>query len=450
MILVNCLSMSVLVLHLPPFINVSISIKVWIKILLHITKKNRKRQCSLVLSLADHQEFSKAYKSYFWGIAGFFIIENIVAQTAPKLITPNFKEKLWKQSLTTMTNILKEKIRECDDTNILSDLKEFLQGFCHTMKSYGYSLDSFFEFVKVSTKERFIIVVTAVINNLFKKKFEEDNFIPVMVRHNDREIKETLSIIVKEIMQNKSSETLSFPFSKMVPNCLNTFKQFLTACLHMFARHGVLEQGMDQRIIKTTESLIRSMNSSYVNTVAAQSLSVGQAAVAYINMNFLQKMIFIFENLVSSQICNSVKLNVKESFETAIKNLEAKVFEILEKNVVTNMRKARDNIVWTPEKADKSPKQHIIVLVEYVSNTLPQEISGLSEDFCLKIYGKYYEVLLQQFMELFMSAVQFNRNCARGFLIDLLALEEAAKRCPLPGVIDSFEEVKQLFTLLTV
>jgi len=118
----------------------------------------------------ENEPFAKViYKKYFRSIAGFFIIENTVAQTAPQLISPNFKEKLWKQSLATITNVLKDKIKKSDDPTTLSELKRFLLIFCRTMKSYGYSIDSFHDFVRAALRERYLIVATAVINNLFKR-----------------------------------------------------------------------------------------------------------------------------------------------------------------------------------------------------------------------------------------------------------------------------------------
>jgi len=213
-----------------------------------------------------------------------------------------------------------------------------------------------------------------------------------------------------------------------------------------------MDVGIDRQIVKTTESVIRSMNSSYVSYIAEQGLTVKQATMAIINTTFLQKTMVLFETEMEElKICQGVKLNVKESFESAILSLEAKIIEILETVVSQAVNKGRDNMVWTPEKPDKGPKQHVTELAEFATNSLPQQITGLSESLCLKIYWKFYEVLLEQFMGLLTKQheVHFNRNCARGLLIDLQALEEAAKRCPLPGVVEGFEECRQLLTLLT-
>jgi len=212
-----------------------------------------------------------------------------------------------------------------------------------------------------------------------------------------------------------------------------------------------MDTGIDRQIVKTTESVIRSMNSSYTSYIAECCISVKQAAMALLNIAFLQKTMVLFEtDMEELKICQGVKLNVKESFESAIQNLELQVSEILTKYVIQTMEKGRVNIAWTPEKADKIPKQHITELADFVINTLPQQISGLTEDLCLKLYWRFYEVLMQQFMGLLTKeGVQFNRNCARGLLIDLQVLEEAAKRCPIPEVIVGFEEPRQILTLLT-
>eukprot|EP01125_Pyxidicula_operculata_P012197 TRINITY_DN399_c0_g3_i4.p1 TRINITY_DN399_c0_g3~~TRINITY_DN399_c0_g3_i4.p1 ORF type:complete len:351 (-),score=73.80 TRINITY_DN399_c0_g3_i4:42-1094(-) len=282
-----------------------------------------------------------------------------------------------------------------------------------------------------------------------------------MVFRNDKEYKEAIGNIERETIERITNQTegksiqTSFPFSKMVPGCIQVIRRFIDTITH-FASGRIELPDMDRLMMKITKDILIDMAKTYVKLVCeSKEVTLTQASVAYINISYMEKTIPIFENdlvlLVGEHVNVKLTQDTQEPFVQSYKSLEAKFFEIVECLVDRILDKAKETIAWNPEKPPKDPKSFVLEIVEFASETLPKQMTIIPRDIVLKLYRHFYTLIARKYIRFLLddSVIQFNRHCAKGLLTDLTLIEEAATKAPVKGIVENFEETHQLFVLLS-
>lgn len=146
-------------------------------------RDQRHRQARLVLQQRHGQweDSVQLFKSYFFQIAGFFVVEDTVLHTTQGLVTSTVAEDLWGMAVHRIMAVLRSHSTTCREISILMGIKELVVWFCQTMRSYGFSVDKLFELL-LELREMYVDILMKNFADDFARDFRRATFAPVSVK----------------------------------------------------------------------------------------------------------------------------------------------------------------------------------------------------------------------------------------------------------------------------
>jgi len=348
--------------------------------------------------------------------------------------------------------VLKAKVMDIVDIDVLGQLKDFVLLFVKTMKSYGYETGTLLEFVAVVLRDRYLEIAAASVLTSARTSVTADSFASLVYK-SEREVREqVLALGLEKTLDAYRSAQLAFPFSKLVPECVALLDRFIQNAA-TFSRGDIELPDMDRLLIRTTETLLLELPKLYTDHVLGLAdLTVAQTATAYANMLTLQRALPLLA--ATTHRCgigaSAVKLSAKAGFEYAYRNIELKLQAVIEQYVVAAMKKAADATQWLATKANKEPRDYVKELVLFGSEALPKQLELLPKEQQQAMLRRYYAAIAEEFQKLLSrkTVERFNRLCVGGLLVDLEAIVLAANAAPVKGLAQDFLESQQLFVLL--
>ena len=146
-------------------------------------RDQRHRQARLVLQQRHgHCEDSvQLFKSYFFQIAGFFVVEDTVLHTTQGLVTQAVAGELWSMAVHRIIAVLRSHSTTCREISVLMGIKELVVWFCQTLRSYGYCVDKLFELL-LELREMYVDILMKNFADDFARDFRRSTFNPVSVK----------------------------------------------------------------------------------------------------------------------------------------------------------------------------------------------------------------------------------------------------------------------------
>jgi hypothetical protein len=111
-------------------------------------RDQREQQQRLALHApANMFESIDYYRSYFFNIMGFFVVEDHVMSTADGLVTKDHLENLWKTGVRTIVSSVRQHLSLCTDDLMVFKIKRAVLLLSDAIRSYGFNVDLLKELV---------------------------------------------------------------------------------------------------------------------------------------------------------------------------------------------------------------------------------------------------------------------------------------------------------------
>lgn len=141
----------------------------------------RQQQAKLALQAPmNMHENIDGYKNYFCGIIGFFVIEDHILTTGNGLVTKEYLDSIWNNSLQSVVASLRTHSSYCKDAKLMLQIKKIVILFIHTLQSYGYNVNQLFSLL-IEIRDQYNEILMKQWVTVFRNIFEADNYHPMVV-----------------------------------------------------------------------------------------------------------------------------------------------------------------------------------------------------------------------------------------------------------------------------
>lgn len=322
----------------------------------------RQQQAKLALQAPiNMHENIDGYKNYFCGIIGFFVIEDHILTTGNGLVTKEYLDSIWNNSLQSVVASLRTHSSYCKDAKLMLQIKKIVILFIHTLQSYGYNVNQLFNLL-IEIRDQYNEILMKQWVTVFRNIFEADNYHPMIV-HNVKELNDLLmefpfydveamnkvsksmngiskalssnnlsnggdnqdnvdtrntSQVVqpqtpmKIVNNNKTGNNLNeikpvkFPFSQFVPKVFREVKQYIHACLEFSHDLNTSQTEIEDMVRKSTNLLLTKTLSGCLSALIKKpNLGLIQLIQITINTNYLEQASVYLEDYITRTIgCN--------------------------------------------------------------------------------------------------------------------------------------------------
>ncbi|XP_050538117.1 exocyst complex component 6 isoform X1 [Daktulosphaira vitifoliae] len=263
-------------------------------------RQQRREQALLTLHPPNNMHESIAsYCIYLQSIVGFFVVEDHVLNTGNGLLTRSYLEDLWKMASDRVVSIIRTNTAYCTDANLLLKIKDLIMVFCITLRSYGYSVRSYFDLLH-EIQEHYNEILMQKWVQVFRDILYRETFIHLQVENQE----EYDNVIKTFPYQDEQLENLQFPrkfpFSSMVPSVYDQVKQFINACLKFSNDLNFSEGEVDEMVQKSTKLLLSRTFSGCLSSAFHQPrLGLLQVIQIIVDMGYLEKSSTSIQKFVS-------------------------------------------------------------------------------------------------------------------------------------------------------
>ena len=311
----------------------------------------RQQQAKLALQAPmNMHENIDGYKNYFCGIIGFFVIEDHILTTGNGLVTKEYLDSIWNNSLQSVVASLRTHSSYCTDAKLMLQIKKIVILFIHTLQSYGYNVNQLFSLL-IEIRDQYNEILMKQWVTVFRNIFEADNYHPMVV-HTIKELNDLLMEFpfydVEAMNKNGLSKSLSqssnnlsngnesdsktttsnqddenatpikkptaldanntikpvkFPFSSFVPKVFREVKQYIHACLEFSHDLNTSQTEIEDMVRKSTNLLLTKTLSGCLSALIKKpNLGLLQLIQIAINTNYLEEASVYLEDYISRTI----------------------------------------------------------------------------------------------------------------------------------------------------
>ncbi|XP_043207003.1 exocyst complex component 6B-like [Amphibalanus amphitrite] len=265
-------------------------------------RKQRQKQCSLALQAPSGglaQDSLVAVQDYLHGVAGFFVIEDHVLNTATGLVTRVSLDQLWDEALRELTGALQTHAACCTDPNLLLTFKRLIMVFSHTLRNYGFNVKPLHGLL-LEVRDHYSEVLMQRWVGVFREIFDQDNYHPIEVDSPQEyeQITRVFPYTDAELARQPFPKT--FPFSLMVPKVFSQVKEFIHSCLR-FAEDLDLSQGERDDLLRqsTNVLLTRTLSGCLATLIRIPGLGLLQLIQITINTIHLEQASVYLEDVIT-------------------------------------------------------------------------------------------------------------------------------------------------------
>ena len=269
-------------------------------------RQQRQEQAKLVLQApVNMHESIESYKNYFYGIMGFFVIEDHVFNTANGLITKHYLDEIWERSLQSMIRSLQTHSSYCTDETFMLKLKKLIMLFSYTLRSYGFNVTRLFNLLlEIRDQYNEILMKRWVV--VFRTIFDADNYHPMQV-NNLTEYNEIINEFpfyeAEFLTPSKEDFPKTFPFSSFVPKVYSEVKKFITSCLRFSQDLNSSQNEIEEMVRNSTNILLtRTLSGCLSSLIKNPDLKLLQLIQITINTNYLEDACVYLEEFISKTI----------------------------------------------------------------------------------------------------------------------------------------------------
>jgi hypothetical protein len=321
----------------------------------HYYRQQRQQQAKLALQAPiNMHETLEGFKNYFAGIVGFFVIEDHILSTGNGLVSREYLDAIWQNSLQSVVASLRTHSSYCTDAKLMLHIKRIVIVFIYTLQSYGYNVNQLFRLL-VEIRDQYNEILMKQWVTVFRNIFEADNYHPMVV-HNIKELNDLLMEFpfyeVEALNLNGLNDTLGedtleceseqqddagneslestselsgidrnqskrckrkgsefpkkFPFSSFVPKVFREVKQFIHACLEFSADLNSSQSEIEDMVRKSTNVLLtRTLSGCLSALIKKPNVGLLQLIQITINTNYLEEASVYLEEYISKTIGNN-------------------------------------------------------------------------------------------------------------------------------------------------
>jgi len=308
-------------------------------------RMQRQQQAKLALQAPmNMHENIDGYKNYFCGIIGFFVIEDHILTTGNGLMTKEYLDSIWNNSLQSVVASLRTHSSYCTDAKLMLQIKKIVILFIHTLQSYGYNVNQLFNLL-LEIRDQYNEILMKQWVTVFRNIFEADTYHPMVV-NTIKELNDLLMEFpfydVEALNKNGLSKSLSqssnnlngnesdskahdedsapvkrtsvleanstikpvkFPFSSFVPKVFREVKNYIHECLEFSHDLNTSQTEIEDMVRKSTNQLLTKTLSGCLSALIKKpNLGLLQLIQIAINTNYLEEASVYLEDYISRTI----------------------------------------------------------------------------------------------------------------------------------------------------
>ncbi|RKP09983.1 exocyst complex subunit Sec15-like-domain-containing protein [Thamnocephalis sphaerospora] len=420
-------------------------------------EEDRQAQIDLILKtkISLTPEGQKTFTNMLQEVLGFFIVEHRVAHTTQEFRSKARVEVLWTMVAERITRAISDAVRRCSDLDALSHVKETVTLFIPALERYTFDTRKPQE-LSQALIERCAALTLLQCTAQFKKHVEEDGFKPMQVKdEKEYRIMRGLYRFPEDSDAKQKGFPRMVPFSSVVPLTCADLKR----SIDQFYAFAVTETGhpvIPQVDMIARESVDMLLGTTVPGVLSERLKTNSMAQVVQINVNVehfgnvcTEFETFLAERqVVAPPDHKPIKLKACESFVTARKHAEKRIFELINGKIDEFLRATEYD--WMPKRPRTQPAGYLTELTAYLKEIFTTAITNLPAGITsfVRINAMDHVATTMNKMLLGPQVKKFNLHFVATIDVDVSFLERFVEDMGDPMLLEVFVELRQVITLL--
>jgi len=422
-------------------------------------RTQRKKQARLALQPPTNMhETIEGYRQYFYGIIGFFVVEDHVLNTASSLVNRSYLDDVWNIAVSKIVSSVRTHSSYCTDPSLMLKIKNLVMLFSNTLKSYGYNVMQLVELLQ-EIRDHYNEVLMQRWVHVFRDIFDEDNYHPIQVSCLSEYQEVVESFPYRDSGLEAAAFPKRFPFSSMVPRVYQQIQNYTQACLQFSQDLNLADQEIDDALRRYTNLLLtRTLSGCLSTLIRKSSLSLLQLIQISINTNHLENSNASLEDFIAQLTCTShelshtTRLQGRAVFRDVRGDAEQQIYESLKRKIDEFMELANYN--WLLSESSGHASSFLMDLIAFLQSTF-QSFTNLKEHVAQNACLTSCRHIAQILMDLLLNedVKQVSMGALQQVNLDVIQCEQFAASEPVAGLEDgtllsSFLDLRQLLDLL--
>ncbi|RWW56396.1 hypothetical protein BHE74_00036886 [Ensete ventricosum] len=406
--------------------------------------ENRLMQLNLDLQMPPVQSFLESHRPFFAQIAGFFIVENRVLQTAGGLLSESQVETLWNTAISKMTSILEDQFSRMDTANHLLLIKDFVTLVAETLTRYGYGLTPLLA-VLDNNRDKYHELVLGECRKHIGDTLASDTFERMVIK---KEYEYDMNVVSFHLQSSDTLPAFPYiaPFSSSVPAICRVVRSFIEDSVNYLSYGGpvnfddVVEQYLNKLMIDV-------LNEALLKVIHTGDLDVSRAMQIAANIAVLECTCDLFL-CQTAQLCLGplhivemphVGLTAKAVFKASQNAAYDALLNVVDSKLDEYLA-LMNSIEWTADKAPEHANDYIQETIIYLDSLISTAQQILPLDGIYRVGVGALNHISDSIMAALLSdsLKRFNLNSIIGIDNDLKMLESFAdERFQSTGLSDS-------------
>ncbi|XP_022662836.1 exocyst complex component 6-like isoform X3 [Varroa jacobsoni] len=450
-------------------------------------RSSREEQAKLALQSAFNMHASlEGYRAFFNEVAGFFVVEEHVANTAGGLVSRTELETSWAEACHRVEAALRTSTGYCTEAPLMLRVKTLIMLFAYTLKGYGYKVDPLIKLL-LEVYEHYNEILMKTCKDSFRQLFEVDSYHPMQV-DTEEEYRRVLSKFpFRDEVLERSPFPRKFPFSSFVPAVYTYVKDFVGESLKFLQDLNLSQSEVEDMVRKSTNLLLtRTLSGCLTALIEKPSLGLLQLIQITINTNYLEETSFFLEEHIQSIFrspasaggsasvgsgvgtnsgtgvsSHATRLQGKAIFKDSRKNAEDQIYKQIKRKIDESIELA--TYEWTAAEARGTASAYMLDLIAFLNNVFQAftnlPVRGDICEFkdrvaqtacmtaCQHLSGKLLDLLRNE------EVKAISTGAVEQFNLDLIQCEQFATSEPVQGLNADvlpmfFVELRQLVDLV--
>ncbi|PAV62595.1 hypothetical protein WR25_26425 isoform B [Diploscapter pachys] len=422
-------------------------------------RQQRSEQCQIVIEKSSKMIQLRHYIEYLDEIIGFFVVEDVIMQTEPTLVTAAHRDQLWEMALKKIIHVMETGFGSNTSIEDMLRMKKVVLLFALTMKSYGYSVGPLYTLLQ-TFRDGYNEILMSEYCAQFEDDLAKDNYTPITVEN-----EEQFRAVLKQFpFYSRSMETKpyprTFPFSRFVISVYQQSKNYLSGCLKFMEHLQLTHSEIDDTVRKYANVLLERWSGSLKEFVKRKR-SLVQLVQITVNIGYLEKSCESLGSFITKLTSNGEARMVHTShqvvlservFRDARSEVEQQIDECVKNKVNEFMDLAQYD--WELPAASGTASDYITDVIRFLETTfrsfshLPP---ALARHVCMQTCKHIAERLMWMLMSPEVKAI--SNGALDQFNLDIIQCEVFSAKDLVEGLDKdtlsmAFAELRQLLDLI--
>jgi hypothetical protein len=375
------------------------------------------------------------FKCYFYGIMGFFVVEDTILHTTQELrphkgegeglVTLHIVHEFWKMALSEVLAVLRNNCNSCRNYHLLLKVKQLVVWLCHALRGYGFPVDKLYE-VLLEIREQYDEMLMKAWGDSFTQIFASDNYTP-MVAETEEQYRGVLELFpYRNVQIDSAPYPRLFPFSGVVGQVYCQLQAFIRNCSDYADGLNLSQMEVCDIVSKSVNLLLsRTVTGCLSRLVHDEGLTIPQLGQIWVNISHLADSVPHLEDFIrratktGSEGAASVRLYGGSTFKDGKVTAEQQIIVRLTAKCAEVVEGASYD--WTSKDAQGKPSDYINDCLHFLETTfhalhiLPEEVvSNLVQQALKNLALQLERVLLSD------TNPRVSMEAIRSFNVDLM------------------------------